>query len=75
MKPSNCALPGTEKPPWIPFSRASWLESGPGKLLALIAFSVLAIILFWQGLQRPPKEPGNPEPPPPSKTDTRIASS
>jgi putative OPT family oligopeptide transporter len=36
--------------------RAFWLESGAGRILAMIAFGVLAAILFWQGLQRPPKE-------------------
>ena len=33
-----------------------WLESLVAKVLSLIAFGVLCIILFWQGLQRPPAE-------------------
>jgi hypothetical protein len=43
--------------------RGSWLNSAAGMILALIAFAVLAVILFWQGLQRPPKELAVPEPP------------
>jgi len=36
--------------------RDVWLGSGMAKLLSLLAFGVLAIILFWQGLQKPPKD-------------------
>ncbi len=42
--------------------RDAWIESGPAKILSLITFAILALILFWQGLQRPPRET---EPSPP----------
>jgi hypothetical protein len=45
--------------------RDFWLESGAAKMLSLIAFGILAVILFWQGLQRPPRDvPESPQPPP-----------
>ena len=52
-----------------------WLESTAGKILSLIAFGLLAAILFWQGLQRPPKETLDAALPPPDKPDTRVQSS
>lgn len=54
-----------------------WLESGLAKILAMIAFGGLGAVLFWQGLQRPPKEEPKPDPtaPPPGKPDTRVTSS
>jgi len=37
-----------------------WLESPAGKILATIAFVVLCGFLFWQGLQKTPREEGPP---------------
>jgi putative OPT family oligopeptide transporter len=34
-----------------------WLESPPGKILSLLAFSMLLGILFWQGTQKAPTDP------------------
>jgi putative OPT family oligopeptide transporter len=34
-----------------------WLETSAAKILVLIAFGLLSIILFWQGVQKPPTEP------------------
>lgn len=33
-----------------------WLESGAANILSLMAFAVLAVILFWQGLQQTPRD-------------------
>ena len=43
----------------------AWLRSWEAKVLALIAFGILAIVLFWQGLQKPPKEDASNTLPPP----------
>jgi hypothetical protein len=43
----------------------TWLETLAAKILVLIAFGVLSIILFWQGVQKPPKEPSGTSPPGP----------
>jgi putative OPT family oligopeptide transporter len=32
-----------------------WLESGAAKVLSLIAFGILAVLLFWQGVKRSPE--------------------
>ncbi|MSQ94056.1 MAG: oligopeptide transporter, OPT family [Gemmataceae bacterium] len=40
-----------------------WLESGAGKILALLAFGVLCVFLFWQGMQTTPKDVVSPPPP------------
>lgn len=52
-----------------------WLESSGAKIVSLLAFGFLAAFLFWQGIQKPPKEPVDPTAPPPGTPDTRIASS
>jgi putative OPT family oligopeptide transporter len=52
----------------------SWLESRAAKILALLAFGILCVFLFWQGLQKAPKEEVTGAPPPPGP-DTRIQSS
>jgi putative OPT family oligopeptide transporter len=39
---------------------AAWLASGAAKAAALAAFGVLAAVLVWVGIQRPPEEPGSP---------------
>ena len=33
-----------------------WLESPEAKIISLITFGILGAILFWQGLQKPPKQ-------------------
>jgi hypothetical protein len=38
--------------------RGSWLESTPAKVLAIVAFGVMALILVNQGLRRAPPETG-----------------
>jgi hypothetical protein len=35
---------------------AAWLDSTAAKIAALAAFGILAAVLIWVGLQRPPKE-------------------
>jgi putative OPT family oligopeptide transporter len=52
-----------------------WLESGAAKILSLFAFGLLGAFLFWQGIQKTPKEPADPSAPPPGTADTRITSS
>jgi hypothetical protein len=52
-----------------------WLESGGAKIISLIAFGLLGALLFWQGIQKPPKETPDPSAPPPGSADTRITSS
>jgi hypothetical protein len=50
-----------------------WLESRAAKIIALLAFALLCGFLFWQGLQKPPKEVGTAaQPPLPIGPDTRI---
>ena len=50
-----------------------WLESRAAKIIALLAFALLCGFLFWQGLQKPPKEVGTAaQPPPATGPDTRI---
>ena len=48
-----------------------WLESPFAKILALIAFGILAAILFWQGLKKQPVEPPGLAPQS-SGPDTRV---
>ena len=54
-----------------------WLESNAAKILSILAFAVLGVFLFVQGLQKPPKEEPvtDPSAPPPGSADTRITSS
>ncbi len=55
-----------------------WLESGTAKILAMLAFAALCVFLFWQGMQKTPKEEPSPTSspgPPPDKPDTRITPS
>ena len=40
-----------------------WLESGAAKILSMLAFALLCGFLFWQGLQKPPKETPDALPP------------
>ena len=39
--------------------RDFWLESPAAKILAIIAFALLCVFLFWQGLQQTPRGPAN----------------
>ena len=58
--------------PWLGqlFNHEDWVESPTAKILSLITFGILAAILFWQGLQKAPKqEPSSTLPP---GIDTRI---
>jgi putative OPT family oligopeptide transporter len=40
--------------------RESWLGSGLAKILSILAFGVLGAILLWQGIQKPPAQPNEP---------------
>lgn len=34
----------------------AWLESNPAKVIAVMAFAILAVLLFWQALKKAPPE-------------------
>ena len=53
-------------------NRKFWLDSGLSQILALLAFAILAAILFRQGLAKAPELPPAPTAPPPGQPDTPI---